>query len=653
MTISPLAWYCDSAQYANVTAWASNTLTAAGALLRQNTTPTVGNERCFVAIVGGTTTNGSEPTWTVTRGAKTTDNTVTWQECTGHPALNGDLSNTSPWIKNTTPTLGDIITDVAAVHIFICSTAGTTGSSEPSWNTSAVGNTTTDNTAHWTYLGTSFSAWAAPGARLSIVMASGWGVNGNTFFIGDDHAETQSSNFSFPNQSLGTTASPCFAYCVDHTKSVPPSSSADLKTTATITTTTSASISLFPNNGFCYFYGITFQCGSGANAPNFAILNGASGRLKFDTCTLSLPGTAGGAVLGLPGASGIDSNYLELENTTVHFGSAGTIEIGGRLRWRNTASALSGTMPGSSGLINHNSGGSAVFEGVDLSALGSNPIFSNTGVVFNGAFSLIDCKLGSSWSVGGGVNPSANLGCVYELINCDNAGTIYRQGRYMFAGTLLDQEIVVRTGGASDGTTPISWNITTTANSAWIFPFESFPISIWSTLTGANRTVTLYGIWNSANLPNNDDIWIDCAYYGASGSPLASFANSSKANFVAANAANTADTVSAWDSQASARQNSTAYTTASAPIKVADNPGRLFWCTANGTTASSEPAGYASASDGSVITDGTATFRAGVRFSMAVTMSSPQPQLAGYIRTTIKAAKVSSTWYIDPQPVLS
>ena len=93
-------WYCNfgngtSTGYYAVTAWATGATIAAGALRRQLTAPAVGNERVFVAIVAGTTHATTEPTWALTRGAKTTDNTVTWQEVTGASAVNGDLSNTA------------------------------------------------------------------------------------------------------------------------------------------------------------------------------------------------------------------------------------------------------------------------------------------------------------------------------------------------------------------------------------------------------------------------------------------------------------------------------------------------------------------------------------------------------------------------------
>src|SRR5262245_7048816 len=123
-------WYCSSAKWSSVAAWGANTAKSVGDLVRQNATPSVNNERVFVCVVAGTTHATTEPTWTVTRGASTTDNTVTWREITGIPALNGDLTNTPNWTngaKNTAITVGHVIKDVAGTHIFLCTTAGTSG----------------------------------------------------------------------------------------------------------------------------------------------------------------------------------------------------------------------------------------------------------------------------------------------------------------------------------------------------------------------------------------------------------------------------------------------------------------------------------------------------------------------------------------------
>ena len=45
--LNPSLWYASSVGWSAVTAWASGTVTAVGALVRQLATPTVGNERVF------------------------------------------------------------------------------------------------------------------------------------------------------------------------------------------------------------------------------------------------------------------------------------------------------------------------------------------------------------------------------------------------------------------------------------------------------------------------------------------------------------------------------------------------------------------------------------------------------------------------------
>jgi hypothetical protein len=212
----------------------------------------------------------------------------------------------------------------------------------------------------------------------------------------------------------------------------------------------------------------------------------------------------------------------------------------------------------------------------------------------------------------------------------------------------------VRTGGASDGLTTISWSIATTANSTFVDPFESMPIPVWNTTTGSNQTVTLYGIFYSTTgtLPANDQIWHDVEYLGSASSPLASLGSGTKANNLAPGVLWPADT-SAWDSGLIAlggtniRTNSHIYATG-AMITLNNGTGQVWYCSVGGTTAGSQPGGYTGATDGTSVTDGTATFRAMMRFAMTVTLSAPQPQLVGSLRSTIKAALPSTTFFVEP-----
>jgi hypothetical protein len=642
-------WYCDSVQWTAVTAWAASTAVAAGVLRRQLAVPAVSNERVWVCIIAGTTLS-SEPTWVLTVGSKTVETAgPTWQECTGQPGVNGDTSANCPnWtaIKNLNPGLGKVIQNNAGTYLFICSTAGTAGNgAEPSWNLTA-GVTTTDNTVTWTCLGAvgNFGKFAAPHSRLNGVFNSQSGAlgtqAGDCVFVGDDHAETQTGEMDL-GPPIGA-ALRCRVYCVDRT--VVPPTAASLKTTATVSVTGSNIIS-FTNQA--YYNGIIFNVGSGTGNPYISLP--AKGQTDFVNCSLRKLGTTARDLLFVNNTS--QSDYkLRLTNTTVQFGNVGDfIDVypSTPFEWRDTPSAIIGAIIPTN-LIFMRGITPIYIEGVDLSAMGSNGIFGVPGSGGAVTAKLINCKLATGYSM-----ISANsYGTQIDLINCDSGATNYQFGRYAVEGQQTTNTVIVRTGGSSDGTTPVSWVVSTSSSNTWSGYFECLPISIWNSVLATNRVVTLYGIWNGATRPNTNDIWLYVEYLGSASSPLTSQASQGALTDFEANVALPADSTSAWDSAATARANTHAYLVGDI-LKVASNSGRIFFCTTAGTSAGSEPAGYASAVDGGSVTDSGAVFRAGVRFTLTVTLSSPQPAQGGYIRALIRSAAASSTFYVDPLIVLS
>src|SRR3990167_3028291 len=78
-------------------------------------------------------------------------------------------------------------------------------------------------------------------AYTTLAAALGAKAAGDDFWVADDHAETQAS--ALTAVAPGTSASPNRIICVDRAGSVPPVS-ADLRTSATISTTGNNGIAL-------------------------------------------------------------------------------------------------------------------------------------------------------------------------------------------------------------------------------------------------------------------------------------------------------------------------------------------------------------------------------------------------------------------------
>ena len=596
MAFADQVFYCNAGNQSTtghyaVAQFAASTAYTAGQLVRQLTAPAVGSERVFGVIIAGT--SSTEPSWTVTRGAKNTSGTVTFQECTGASAVNGDLTNTPNWTAQKalgTPTLGAIIKRNNNASYQICSTAGTLGASEPAFSDTA-GTTTTEGTTTWTSLGAvgNFTGGQAPHARLASACASTWFAAGNTIYVGDNHAESQTTAISL--SPAGTVATVGKWICHNHSGSYPPAAG-DITTGATISTTGAVAISFIMSSGGFYLYGLAFKVGVGQSSGNLNITP-SSCSFYADHCSFELANTGASAAINI--TSGTPA-AITFNNTTVKFGATGQAVAmnSSQFIWQNTGQVL---VSGSSVPTNFISTGgnnafSAVLEALDLSQLTGSLVTASVSPTF-GQLLIKDCKLNGSATVG---TPFAS-GIAVQLVRCDSSTASYKSARYAYEGTETTETSITRVGGAADPTGQAqSRKIVTTANSQWLRPFKAEPYAIWNPTTGANVTVTVYGTINSASLPNNDDIWLEVEYLGSASFPIGTMVTTTKATLLSSNAAVASDG-STWNG--------------------------------GGSGAGWSP------------------------FKLTTTLSAPQPGLAGYLHARVRVAAPSVTYYIDPQPVLS
>ena len=269
---------------------------------------------------------------------------------------------------------------------------------------------------------------------------------------------------------------------------------------------------------------------------------------------------------------------------------------------------------------------------MDLTALGANALIANLS---GGAVTIKNCKLGTGPITANLTVTAAAMNV--DVVACDSGASPYRIERYNPYGSVVTSfNSVMRQGGASDGVNSLSHLYTQTGNvrSPWRAN-NGIPLYVWNNTVGSPVTVTVYGMIFTSNFIWNDQIWMDAVYMGSTASPQGTMVSTGLASIFDPHVAITPDTASLWCQSTALRQNSTVYA-GGAFFRVASNPTRVFFPSGGGgTTASSEPAWYATANDGDHAADGTiANVVVGQRFKMAVTVT---PQQRGYITVYPKA----------------
>jgi len=362
------------------------------------------------------------------------------------------------------------------------------------------------------------STWGL--AKATLVGAAAIDAAGDAIYLSQSHAESGGAVVAV---FAGTMANPVKIIAGNDSAEPPIAVSA-----ASLISSSSITLS-----GSYYLYGLTLQAATSIlpNAQN------ASNSVTLDHCSLITTGTTGGGFFSIGSANNITQKAVLLDCTYKFSGSsnigcatAGVVEIKG-------GSFVSGTSTPSAGVFggaaSDRTGSRLLIDGLDMTNLASTVNIFRT-FVSPGLFQIRNSKLPASWS--GSLCNATPLatGQRFEMHNCDSGDTNYRLWVQEYSGSIKTETTLVRTGGASDGTTGYSLVMATTANAnASVAPLVSPEVSIWNDTTGGSKTVTVEILHDSATNLTDGEIWLEAQYLGTSGVPLGSFISDAKADILA------------------------------------------------------------------------------------------------------------------------
>jgi hypothetical protein len=599
----------------------------------------------------------------------------TWAALTSGVATAVSLGQ---YVRNTSPAADATGVD-SNQRVWKCTTAGTTSTTEPTaWSTTSPGNdgsTTTDGTVVWTeVMGREAEqvagTWHAPAPDVRSMITCKNPTAGDTIFISSDHAETYTvPSFVAFSPTTNVAASRNVRYIsVSRTGTHLPPIAADITSGASLSAAIAAT-SVTYGLQWAYYSGITFHLTDTGAQNNQIKFEGSSGtnpsgqKCILENCLLLIDSTGLSSSIVIGDASA-GSALVEWINTAIKYtGVAASPAIAlmqfASLIWRDTPSnAVQGTAPDSLlgvNTVGSNTQGFATLRGLDLSGCGAGKLINPVSTVGPTRISLENCKLSATVTdanIIAKTKGSTDDALCLSVDNCDNStsGRNWRMFRAYSMGIVKSVSSPARDTGASDGVTGISWAFSSISDTRFgTLPNVSLQgpqiVRRYDT-TGSSKTLTVEMLYNGTALLTNAQAWIEAEVLGTAGVPLSGTISSGIATPLTT-AGNLSTSTKTWD--APARVNSHAYVLGDV-ISTTSNVGPVFFCTTAGTSASSEPGGYASAVDGGSVTDGTAHFRAGFRMSASVTFTA---QVKGMVRVIPRFAVTNDAFHFFVDPMLT
>jgi len=375
------------------------------------------------------------------------------------------------------------------------------------------------------------STWAL--AKATIAGAAAIDAAGDIVYVSDNHAE---SGASASHAWAGTNANPVRVIGGDDAAEPPTA----VSTAATLTVTGTT----FTWQGAVYTYGITYIFSTGSGFA--CALNDATGfKQTFESCNFRIDGSSAGSSITCGNASSNTQNETEFINCGFRLGNAGQRITPYRDVIIRGGSWLSGgTSP--TGVFNIAGGArpsNLLVEAFDFSNLSTGVNLVQT-VPDGGARAVFrNCKLPASWSGSLVASGQMKVGSRVEMHNCDAGDTNYRLWVETYEGSVRSETTIVRTGGASDGTTGLSWKMVSGSNVAYPTGALASPEAVrWNDTTGSSITVTVEVVTDNVTL-TDAECWLEVQYLGTSGFPLGAFARDVKADVLASAANQTSSSV--------------------------------------------------------------------------------------------------------------
>ena len=378
------------------------------------------------------------------------------------------------------------------------------------------------------------SSWADAYTTLAAVITA-QGNNPTRVFVASDHVELVGASIAFPSTFS-------FVYTLissDRTSGFPPTVE---QAGARIGSTNATNLTLI--YGF-YSKGVFWTAGEGSTATRNLGFDSGTGyhAVRIVGGGIELRNTAAASRVTFGPGSTTRNTRVVLENAEIRFGNAGQ----GFQMYSASLSIKDGALAGSAITEFIKAVSTSAFDvdvsGLDMSSGAASMTLLAANLTGVGQIKLDSCKMPPSWTggiVSGGALAQGGLKAL--MINCDSADTNYRLITAGWGAGLDTETAVYRTGGASDGVTPISWRIATNTNTTYpLINFDTPPITLWNEVTGSPVTVTVHVLTDGVTL-KDDGAWLEIMYLDDAGFPLGALVSDERPSHLAAAADQDAST---------------------------------------------------------------------------------------------------------------